>query len=260
MPLHQRHALPGSRCGRSRSGRIRSGLIGGDLKRERSLCLNARMRGLSALRYGVTLSSEGGLDSTLPSDAGSRAAPAVVMPGAARPCRSPLRCDRTTRRRRGRQAPPTPRRSSPGASPGMARRPDPPDAGAARCRHGDLENLVGDHRGDTGDLSAVVNRAAMRRCWEYGVGAPGVPMFLAICVSMIPGSTMATRTLNALPSWARHSLSASSANLEAVYAAIGATATCPATEATLMMHPLRRCLIAGRTAWQHRITPSSWFP
>ena len=63
-------------------------------------------------------------------------------------------------------------------------------------------------------------------------------MFLAICVSMIPGSTMATRMLNALPSWARHSLSASSANLDAVYAAIGATATCPATEATLMMHPL----------------------
>ena len=98
--------------------------------------------------------------------------------------------------------------------------------------HGDLENLVGD-----------------------GVGARAVPMFLAICVSMIPGSTMATRMLNALTSWARHSLSASSANLDAVYAAIGDVATWPATEATLMMHPLRRCLIAGRTAWQQRMTP-----
>ena len=45
-------------------------------------------------------------------------------------------------------------------------------------------------------------------------------MFLAICVSMIPGSTMANRMLNALTSWARHSLSASSANLDAVYAAL----------------------------------------
>ena len=80
-------------------------------------------------------------------------------------------------------------------------------------------------------------------------------MCRAIGVSTMPGSMIATRILKDVTSWARHSLRASSANLEAVYAAIGAVAMWPATEATLMMQPLRRCRMAGSTACVHRITP-----
>ncbi len=35
----------------------------------------------------------------------------------------------------------------------------------------------------------------------------------------------------------------------------GAEEMWPATDDTLMMQPLRRCLIAGSTAWMQRMTP-----
>src|SRR6266480_1071182 len=57
---------------------------------------------------------------------------------------------------------------------------------------------------------------------------------------MIPGSTIATRTLNGFASCANDSLSASNANFDAVYAAMGELAMRPATDATLTMQPLRR--------------------
>src|SRR6266550_2134574 len=50
---------------------------------------------------------------------------------------------------------------------------------------------------------------------------------------MIPGSTIATRTLNGFASCANDSLSASNANFDAVYAAMGELAMRPATDATL---------------------------
>ena len=62
-------------------------------------------------------------------------------------------------------------------------------------------------------------------------------MRLAIGVSMMPGSTIATRTLKGFISWASDSLSASSANFEAVYGAKGEQAMRPATDAILMMQP-----------------------
>ena len=71
---------------------------------------------------------------------------------------------------------------------------------------------------------------------------------LAIAVSMIPGSTIATRTLNGFASCANDSLSASNANFDAVYGAMGELAMRPATDATLMIQPLRRWRIVGSTA------------
>src|SRR5215471_15587095 len=54
-------------------------------------------------------------------------------------------------------------------------------------------------------------------------------------VSMIPGSTTATRMLNILASCARPSLSASNAHFDAAYAVSGGDEIRPPTELTLMM-------------------------
>src|SRR5207249_4945078 len=83
---------------------------------------------------------------------------------------------------------------------------------------------------------------------------------LAIAVSMMPGSTIATRTLNGFTSCANDSLSASNANFDAVYGAMGELAMRPATDATLMMQPLWRARIGGSTAWMQRIAPKQFVP
>ncbi len=56
----------------------------------------------------------------------------------------------------------------------------------------------------------------------------------------MPGSTMATRTLNVFISPASASLNASSAHFDEVYGASGALEIRPATDDTLIMQPLRR--------------------
>ena len=72
---------------------------------------------------------------------------------------------------------------------------------------------------------------------------------------MIPGSTIATRTLNVFISPASPSLNASSAHFDAAYGVKGAEAMRPATELTLMMQPLRRLRIDSAKAWIQRMAP-----
>lgn len=73
-------------------------------------------------------------------------------------------------------------------------------------------------------------------------------MFRAIRVSIIPGSTIATRTPNAFISCAKTSLIASRADFEAAYGAMGATLILPATELTLTIVPWPRERMPGATA------------
>src|SRR5262249_62270664 len=77
----------------------------------------------------------------------------------------------------------------------------------------------------------------------------------AIAVEIMPGSTSATRMLSGFTSCASPSDSASSAHLLAVYGVAGELEKRPATELTLMMHPLRRCFMSGKHALMQRKLP-----
>ena len=77
----------------------------------------------------------------------------------------------------------------------------------------------------------------------------------AMAVSMIPGWTIATRTLKGLTSWASPSLNASSANFEAVYAVSGEHEIRPATDETLTMQPFRLVRMSGSHARIVRMAP-----
>src|SRR6478735_5552421 len=99
----------------------------------------------------------------------------------------------------------------------------------------------------------------MRRpCMEYGLGGGAGLGVVVSGVAITPGSTMATRTLNGLSSWAKHSLSPSNAHLEAAYAPWGDRPNWPATEVILMMQPFFLSRMDGKTAWMHRRPPKKF--
>src|SRR6056297_613455 len=106
-----------------------------------------------------------------------------------------------------------------------------------------------------GFCSELLNNAAMRFWPGYEEPSESVLMRVAIDVSMMPGSTIATRISNGRTSWARHSDSASSAYFDAAYGPMGEPARRPDMEVTLTMQPLRLCRIDGRTALMHRTAP-----
>src|SRR5260370_39533025 len=69
--------------------------------------------------------------------------------------------------------------------------------------------------GEVGLDNAAANIARMRLVCGYGLSLGPSSPFLKMGVAMTPGSMIATLTLNARTSWARHSLKASSAHLDA---------------------------------------------
>src|SRR5581483_1144142 len=102
--------------------------------------------------------------------------------------------------------------------------------------------------GDTGASARLLaNQAAIRARCGYSEGALST-MRRAIAVSMMPGSTNATRTPNVFISHASPSDKASSAHFEAQYAVAGGWQKVPATELMLMIVPLRRSRIDVTTA------------
>jgi hypothetical protein len=109
-----------------------------------------------------------------------------------------------------------------------------------------------------GDMGAcarlLANKVAIRARCGYSEGS-FFPMRCAIAVSMMPGSTNATRTPNGFISHARPSDNASSAHFEAQYGVAGGWQNVPATELMLMIVPLRRFRIDVMTALMHRSAP-----
>src|SRR5262249_22767693 len=102
--------------------------------------------------------------------------------------------------------------------------------------------------GGTGFFCSVASKiAAIRAYCGYDEEPGATSRRCAIPVSVMPGSTTATRTLNIFISPASPSLSASNAHLLAIYGVRGELLMRPATELTLMMHPLRRCRMYGTT-------------
>src|ERR1700722_14148472 len=103
--------------------------------------------------------------------------------------------------------------------------------------------------GCAGVFSELLKSAANLSLCRYGDVVSLTVMRRAIAVSMIPGSTSATRTLKVFISPASPSVSASSAHFVAQYDVSGAQDIFPATELMLMMHPLLRSRICATTAW-----------